>query len=955
MKQMAISFGIGAALGSGFSAAFSKAGQTVMGLNKHLNSLEQQQLSTSEALGKLNKSLDPEKFAQWTEELKKTESEIATTKNQLTQLDSAIKSNNQVLISLNGEYSSAQAQVKNLNSAYKEKEKKHKELKESLETESDAIKNTKARLNELKESMEKTADPTGELRKEQEALKGSLRTLQESYKQNKKAVDSSKESLETEKDILNGAKKAKQDLEKQIKSTTSANKNLTSEQAKLENSLKKTEAAYAKSNAEHKSAQENMGKERKEVEELQKTYQKLTNEIERTKKARDLYAKSEAVKDKAQKLSSVGTKAIVGGGAGLALVSTAANSAIKQQAAFTGIKRMYNFNSKEEEKEFRGQLDNLIIEKKMAVNVEELYNGAASVGQAGITDKAEALKIVELGVKAGVAMDMARDESISNLVAMKKIHDLSYDALEDFADKINYLGNTTGAGAAQLINFTTRLGSIGTEIGLSKEITTAIGATLMDLKIPTEIAATGMKNMATSFTKGQFATEKEKEIFNMLGLTPEIMAKKMKVDGEKAFIDFFERISKVKDESIQTSIMQTFFGKENLVGVTSISSKIGALEKNLVAIKDPKIYKNSINDEYLTGAETLESKIKNLQSSFEISKGRLGESLFPEIESLVGKVNNLMDKIYNFQKANPKTFSTLFKGLAYGSVAMIAFGGAIKGVTTLMTGYSLYLKLAGIATEKGLGIKVVSAIGGMKSALIGMMGTLKAAGAGFMALGPAAWVIAGIAGVAILGYTLYKNWDKVKEIFWKVVDSGKALWNKMPEWAKSVVIFTNPIVALIKACSWLWDNFDRVIEKGKEFGSFLAETFNNSFIGKAINTGVSFFKEGILGFAEGGMVSSPTLAWVGEGGSSESIIPHDGSERSYNLWKKTGDLIGADNKKEIESAADNINFTFAPVINTQNSDGITEILKREKENFFREFEKNYDKLMKEKFRRGNGR
>ena len=46
-------------------------------------------------------------------------------------------------------------------------------------------------------------------------------------------------------------------------------------------------------------------------------------------------------------------------------------------------------------------------------------------------------------------------------------------------------------------------------------------------------------------------------------------------------------------------------------------------------------------------------------------------------------------------------------------------------------------------------------------------------------------------------------------------------------------------------------------------------------------------------FALGGIVNSPTLAWVGEGGSSESIIPHNSSQRSLNLWEKTGRLIGA--------------------------------------------------------------
>ena len=48
----------------------------------------------------------------------------------------------------------------------------------------------------------------------------------------------------------------------------------------------------------------------------------------------------------------------------------------------------------------------------------------------------------------------------------------------------------------------------------------------------------------------------------------------------------------------------------------------------------------------------------------------------------------------------------------------------------------------------------------------------------------------------------------------------------------------------------------------------------------------------IPGFAEGGVVSAPTLAWVGEGGDTESIIPWNSSQRSKDLWVQTGQALG---------------------------------------------------------------
>lgn len=46
------------------------------------------------------------------------------------------------------------------------------------------------------------------------------------------------------------------------------------------------------------------------------------------------------------------------------------------------------------------------------------------------------------------------------------------------------------------------------------------------------------------------------------------------------------------------------------------------------------------------------------------------------------------------------------------------------------------------------------------------------------------------------------------------------------------------------------------------------------------------------GFATGGVVSAPTLAWVGEGGDTESIIPWNNSQRSKDLWIQAGQQIG---------------------------------------------------------------
>lgn len=66
----------------------------------------------------------------------------------------------------------------------------------------------------------------------------------------------------------------------------------------------------------------------------------------------------------------------------------------------------------------------------------------------------------------------------------------------------------------------------------------------------------------------------------------------------------------------------------------------------------------------------------------------------------------------------------------------------------------------------------------------------------------------------------------------------------------------------------------------------------SSIVPAPLRAAVSDAIGAIPGFAEGGVVSDPTLAWVGEGGDTESIIPWNNSQRSKDLWLQTGRAIG---------------------------------------------------------------
>ncbi|MFI3377673.1 peptidoglycan DD-metalloendopeptidase family protein [Mammaliicoccus sciuri] len=55
------------------------------------------------------------------------------------------------------------------------------------------------------------------------------------------------------------------------------------------------------------------------------------------------------------------------------------------------------------------------------------------------------------------------------------------------------------------------------------------------------------------------------------------------------------------------------------------------------------------------------------------------------------------------------------------------------------------------------------------------------------------------------------------------------------------------------------------------------------------------------GYADGGIVSMPEIAWLAEGGFSESVISHDPAKRARNkvIWDRTGEMLGFSEDAEL--------------------------------------------------------
>lgn len=1039
VKQLAISFGIGATIGSSFRGSFKNATTLIEAVNKKTEDLRKsqaalrklselrlirkdtrQQINSAEKeLLKLKKSISEvdahgRELTKTKEKLSKEITNLSSKekllKAELASVTKKVKDNKDINNNLKDKYTELQKEIKNIVSQLKPLQKEFDQVDKK-------IKDNNGNSGELKDRYIQLQKEIGNITSQLKPLQTEFNEVDKKIKDNKKVSNETKNEynkLQKEiGDIISQLKPLQNEfnkVEKEIKDNSKESDLLNKSYSSLENKIESLNNKQKKHIEDIRETSKNLKEQNISLQDIGKSYEELEKKANNYNKAMEKYQKAERLKNKADKVSSIGGGAIKGAsivtGAGGVLL----NSAIKAESAFADVKKQFDFANKEEEAKFKRELQSIITEKKMAISLEDLYGMAANAGQSGLKQD-EAVPYIEQASKMAIAFNMNRDQASKYMFIWKNAFNMDLTKLKELTDQINTLGNNTGASEDQISEFITRLGNIPKLAGMAENQTAALGASLIEMGMAPEVAATGAKKLLNVLSKGKAADKSEKEALEMLGLDAQFLAKTASKDAEKAMDIVFSKLSKANKVD-QSAIMTMLFGEEGKVAASNVLKSYEKYTQNLNLVKDKKNYEGATDKEYENRAGTTENELQNLQSQMEILQAQAGETLLPFLNQGIAIVAPALRKFTELLEKNPNKVKAMAKTIIYGTGALYGIGGALKVVSLGFTAYSNYTKLIGYITDKeliGKTIKGFKSFGRVsKSVLNGIgsrilkLGTVAKAGIAFFTT-PVGLAILGITALVAAGYLLYKNWDTVKK---KAID----LKNKVVELVDKYWYMLGPLGHVIKAGKLIYENWDTIklkaselkdklvemvmngidnfnefkekamavlgipfdymaskIENLKNLGKNLKDYFleifeeiKNFSLGDAISGGASFLvnkaKEYIPGFATGGFVNSPTLAMVGEGGASEAIIPLTRDSNSMNLWEKTGRLLGAfDNSSSSNNTNTTFNFTYSPVVNAKDATGAKEVLENNARMSYEQFKGYFDRYQRETYRRGNGR
>lgn len=474
--------------------------------------------------------------------------------------------------------------------------------------------------------------------------------------------------------------------------------------------------------------------------------------------------------------------------------------------------------------------------------VSGLTGGLAKL-EKGTNRSATAMQ--RLKVAAGGAIKGVRRLGIAAGIAVAGISKLAFDNLQ-LADSMSKMSQRTGIAVPQLDRFRQ-------------------AANLSDTSIESMGKGFGIlaKNMKDAVEKG---TGPANDAFNQLGISLTDSTGKLRAT-DQVILDVADKFSKMENGTEKAALASQLFG-QRLGGDLIPLLNLGSAEISK--------FGTTMTQEGADRAAAFNDRIATLGERFSQMAMAATMELLPAFEAMLGKIEEV-SKWFGSLPGPVKQLATGFAAIAIPIVALAVPLGAVAGA------------LAGLAPLVGaLGV-AFTAIGPILSAV----GTLLAG----LFTGPVGWA----ALLVGAGVALYAFRDQIGEVFQGIGIAIKMVFEAAFNAYKT--IFIDPMVnlgqMLFTSISGIFQRIGEAMKAPFQAAFGFIKNVVNSILAQIatnINGVINVINQviraanraanavGLPGlpllpnvpvpqFAEGGMVTGPTLAMVGEGGEAEYIVP----------------------------------------------------------------------------------
>lgn len=281
------------------------------------------------------------------------------------------------------------------------------------------------------------------------------------------------------------------------------------------------------------------------------------------------------------------------------------------------------------------------MSKNIPMAAEDLAAITASAGTAGIAAE-ELTTFTETAAKMGVAFDTTAEQAGDWMAKWRTSFTMSQEEVTALADQINYLSNNSASTASEISTIVTAVGPLGDVAGISAAQIAALGSTMVGVGVQQDVAATGIRKLATTMVAGSSATKAQATVLQQLGLDATEMAQRMQTDAEGAILTFLEAVSKLP-EAEQAAALKNYFGQESVVAIAPLLTNLDVLRERFEMVADAQLYAGSMDAEYAARAATTANNIQLYENRIAALKIQIGNYLLPVVNKVLGAASTGLD------------------------------------------------------------------------------------------------------------------------------------------------------------------------------------------------------------------------------------------------------------------------------------------------------------------------
>lgn len=493
-------------------------------------------------------------------------------------------------------------------------------------------------------------------------------------------------------------------------------------------------------------------------------------------------------------------------------------SAIAFEDAMADVRKVVDFPTPESFQRF--QQDLFALSREIPLTVQELAEIAAAAGEAGFALD-ELFDVTRDAAQIAVAFGVNAREAGQMLASMRQSYGMSREQALLLADAMNHLSNSMASSAPQLMEFWTRIAADAERAGFTQQEAVALGSAMIASGHGADVAATSFRAMIRALTRGESATDRQREAFTRMGFDVSDVARRMQEDAVGTTRQVLEAIGRMPAE-LQNSLMSDVFGDEARA-LGSIATNLAFFDRAIASVADSSAYAGSALREFEARSATTSAALTRFMNVVTQLSVAIGSALLPALASIAEAVSPVIIRIADLAAAFPGVTA----GIVGAAAAIVGFKVAVAGLSFLGLmgrGGALSLLALGFNTvgRAAIGARTAAtSMIGLQAALAGMsgqsVGTLARVSAGLRGI---ALAVPGVGPVmAFLGAISAPVWGTFAAIAGAIAAAGLLVWRY---WERISAVFSGVSSAIGEALAPAFEAIRPVLEWFAPLGDAIA-------------------------------------------------------------------------------------------------------------------------------------